>query len=212
MFNIDEERDKLAAELAEQYSQNLINMEEYERILEYINKVETRKEINIIEKIIEESIVAHNVLTATKSNEIILPETKEKHLTMFSWRSSNISPLNGNGGKYVSLFGTNRIIVDNLPKGRPVLNVSSIFGLTEIVVAENIKITSKAVPVFSGIFTPNEINKESEELPELYIVGKAIFGNITVRTIKDIKNQEEFYKDYAEKIKEKMLRKIHDKM
>jgi hypothetical protein len=48
MINIDEEKDKLTQKLSEQYSQNIINMEEYERILEYINKIETGKEINII--------------------------------------------------------------------------------------------------------------------------------------------------------------------
>jgi hypothetical protein len=51
MFNIDEEKDKLAKNLSEQYSHNIISMEEYERILEYINKIETKKEASIIEKI-----------------------------------------------------------------------------------------------------------------------------------------------------------------
>jgi hypothetical protein len=213
MFNIDQEKDKLAKELSEQYSQNIINIEEYERILEYINKIETKKEISIIEKIIQENnVVNKNELTVTQNNEILIPETKENHLSMFSWRSSNIKPLNGNGGKYISLFGANRIIVDNLPKGKTILNVNSIFGLTEIIVSGNIKIINKAVPIFSGIFTPNEINKESEELPELYIIGKAFFGNITVRTIEDVKKEEEYCKEYGEKIKEKMLQKINDKM
>jgi hypothetical protein len=190
MFNIDEEKDKLVKRLSEQYSQNIISIEEYERILEYINKIETKKEISILEKIIQENNVINNSeLSATQNNEIIIPETKEKHLSMFSWRSSNVKPLNGNAGKYISFFGANRIIVNNLPKGRTVLNVNSIFGLTEIIVSENIKIINKAVPIFSGIFMPNEIKKENEELPELYVIGKAIFGNITIRTIKDIKKE-----------------------
>jgi hypothetical protein len=213
MFNLDEEKDKLAKELAEHYAQNIINMEEYERILEYINKLETKKEISIIENIIQANNVApNNELTVTQNNEVIIPETKEKHLSFFSWRSSNVTPVNGNGGKYISVFGANRIIVDNLPRGRTVLNVNSIFGLTEIIVSGNIKIINKAVQIFSGIYTPNKINKEDEDLPELYIVGKAIFGNITVKTIDDIKKEEEYYKEYEEKIKEKMLKKLQDKM
>jgi hypothetical protein len=58
---------------------------------------------------------------------------------------------------------------------------------------------------------PNTIHKESEELPELYITGKAIFGNITIRTIDDVKKEEEYYKEYGDKIKEKMLQNISDK-
>jgi hypothetical protein len=161
MFNIDEEKDKLANKLSEQYSQNIINMEEYERILEYINKIETKKETNIIEKIIQENDDENNnERTKTINDEIIVSKSKERHLSIFSWRTSNVKSINGNGGKYTSFFGANRIIVDNLPKGRTILNVNSIFGLTEIIVSKNIKIINKTVPIFSGIFSPNEINKE----------------------------------------------------
>ncbi|MHC6202295.1 hypothetical protein ACYULU_03775 [Breznakiellaceae bacterium SP9] len=166
MSNVTEEKERLTQKLAEQYSQNSINMEEYERVLEYINKIETKKEINSIEKIIQENS----------------DENNENHLSVFSWRTINIKPINGNGGKFISVFGANRIVVDNLPKGRTVIEVKSIGGLTEIIVPKDIKIINKAVPIFSGIFVPNEINKENDELPELYIVGKAVFGNITIRT------------------------------
>jgi hypothetical protein len=179
MFNLDEEKENVTKKLSEQYSHNTISMEEYERLLEYINKIETKKELSIIEKIIQEN----NELTTTQNNEIIIPESNEKHLSIFSWRTSNVKPVNGNGGTYTSLFGTNRIIVDNLPKGRTVINVNSIFGLTEIIVSKNIKIVNKTVPIFSGIFAPNEINKEDDGLPELYILGKALFGNISIRRV-----------------------------
>jgi hypothetical protein len=202
MFNIDEEKDKLAKGLSEQYSQNIISMEEYERILEYINKIETKREINIIEKIIQENNIENNELTIMQNNEIIISKTKEKYLSMFSWRTTNVKSINGNGGKFISLFGTNRIIVDNLPKGRTVINVNSVFGLTEIIVSKNIKIINKTVPIFSGIFSPNEINRENEELPELYIVGKAIFGNITIKVIDEFKKEEEQEKEFEEKVKE----------
>ncbi|MHB9294129.1 hypothetical protein Holit_03255 [Hollandina sp. SP2] len=213
MVNIDEERENLIKKLSEHYSQNIINMEEYERILEYLNKIETEREINIIKKIIHENNVNGNGSTITRNDEIITPKPKEKHLSIFSWRTTNIKPQNRNGGKYISLFGANRIIVDNLPRGRTVLNVNSIFGLTEIVVSENenIKIINRAIPIFSGIFTPDEKNREDEELPELYITGKVIFGSISVRTIEDIRKEKEFEEAYAEKYKEKMLGKMNDK-
>lgn len=172
---LDEEKSALTNTLSEQYSQNIISMEEYERMIEYINKIETLREIKIIEKIIQENNIKNdNGLTAVQDNDT------GEHLALFSWRTSNIKPYNGNGGKFTSLFGTNRIIVDKLPRGRTIINVNSIFGLTEIIVSKDIKIINKTVPVFSGIFTSDEINKEPEELPELYITGKAIFGNITI--------------------------------
>jgi hypothetical protein len=212
MFSIDEEKDKLAKALSEQYSKNIITMEEYERILEYINKIETKKEVNIIEKIIQENTIGHNELTTGRNNEIVIPKAKEKHLSVFSWRTTNVKSINGNGGKFISLFGTNRIIVDNLPEGRTVINVNSVFGLIEIIVSKKIKIINTATPIFSGIFSPNEINRENENLPELYIVGKAIFGNITIKAIDEFKKEKEQEKEFEEKVKEKILKKIYDKM
>jgi hypothetical protein len=183
MFNLDDEKDKLIHKLSEQYSQNIIDMEEYGRILDYINKIEKRKEIEIIEKIINENMTENTKLSIIKNNEIIIPKSNEKHLSMFSWRTTNIKSINGYGGKFFSIFGANRVIVDNLPKGRTVLNVNSIFGLTEIIVPDNVKVVNKTIPIFSGIFTPNEIMIENEETSELYIVGRAVFGNITVMKI-----------------------------
>ncbi|MDR1302513.1 MAG: hypothetical protein LBK43_08615 [Treponema sp.] len=204
MFDIDEEKDTLAKALSEQYSQNIISMEEYERLLEYINKIETKKEANIIEKIIQENNI--------ETNEIIMPQTKERYFSMFSWRTTNVKSINGNGGKFISLFGTNRIIVDNLPKGKTVLNVNSVFGLTEIIVSKNIRIINKTVAIFSGIFSPDEINRKNEELPELYIIGKAIFGNITIKAIDVFKKETEQEKEFEEKVKEKILKRIYDEM
>jgi hypothetical protein len=207
MFNIDEEKDKLTKKLSEQYSQNIMNIDEYERMLEYINKIETGKEISVIRKIIEGNNIEHNILLENKNNQITIPKTNEKHVSLFSWRTSNVKSVNGNGGKYVSVFGTNRVIVDDLPKGRTIIDVDSIFGLVEIVVSKDVKIINKTVPIFSGIFTPHEIKKEDEELPELYIAGKAIFGNITIKTIEELNKENEI----EEKLKEKIMQRIIEK-
>ena len=190
MVNFDEEKEKLIQNLSEQYSRNIINMEEYERILEYLNKIETKKEISIIEKIIKENDVNNNELSIVQNSEMTISDTREKHLSVFSWDTSNIKSINGSGGKYVSVFGANRIMADNLPEGRTVLDVESIFGLTEIIVSDNTKIVSKINPIFSGVFFPNKANKEKKESPELYLVGKAIFGNVTIKTIEEFKKVE----------------------
>jgi hypothetical protein len=180
-------------------------VEEYERIVEYINKVETKNEINIIKKIVLENNINNNEIAVKNNAGIITPRANEKYLALFSWRTANVEAINGNGGKYTSLFGAHRIIVDNLPKGRTILNVNSIFGLTEIIISQNIKIINKSVPIFSGIFVVDEISMEGEELPELYIIGKAIFGNITIKAIGELKQEKEFEEKYKEKNNAKYL-------
>ena len=169
-----EEKERLTVKLSEQYSKNIIDIEEYERIIEYVNKIETTAEVNIIEKVIDENNLKNSGELA------ILRNNNEKHLAIFSWRSTNLKSHNGSGGKYLSLFGTNRIIIDDLPKGKTVINVDSIFGLTEIVLSKNVKIINETMPVFSGIFIPDETNEGNGEAPELHITGKVVFGNITI--------------------------------
>jgi hypothetical protein len=215
MSKITEEIEKLTQKLSEQYSQNMINLEEYERILEYINKIETKKEINIISKIIQENNNESNELSILKNNEIIMPKINEKHLSIFSWKTINLGKIYENAGVFTSLFGTNRIILNALPRGKTIIKINSIFGLTELFVPYKVKIINKVVPIFSGIFAPNEINKENEELPELYIIGKAVFGNITIiRTGGLIEETEETKreKEFVEKYIEKTTQDIYDKI
>jgi hypothetical protein len=68
------------------------------------------------------------------------------------------------------------------------------------------------VPEFSGIFSPNEIENRNEEIPELYIVGKAVFGNITIRRIEEVINEEKKEKEFVGKYVEKTIQNIYDKI
>jgi len=175
MINLEEEKTRITEKLSDQYSKNIINLEEYERLLDYVNKIETSKEVAVINNAIQENNAG------VDSEMPALPyDNSGKNLTVFSWRTTNIKPKNGNGGKFTSVFGTNRIIIDDLPRGKTVLNIESIFGLTEIVVSQKVKIINKIVPLFSGVFIPDEINDDNDVLPELYLLGKAVFGNVTV--------------------------------
>jgi hypothetical protein len=70
-INIDEEKEKLTRELAERYSRNIIAVEEYEHLLEYINKIETKKSSNRIEKIIGKH--------GNGNDEIKIHKISEKH-------------------------------------------------------------------------------------------------------------------------------------
>ena len=95
VFNINEEKDRLAQKLSGLYAQNIINVEEYERMLEYINKIETGKEVSIIEKIIQENCVVNNGFPAIQNSETMMSKASERHLSLFSWRTTNIKPING---------------------------------------------------------------------------------------------------------------------
>jgi hypothetical protein len=210
VFNLDEEKDRLAEKLAEQVSLNLIAMEEYERILDYINKVETPREIDIIEKIMGENRGGEKrpaSASAAAPNHAAgaAPGNGEKRLTVFSSSTSYINPPDGNDGEHNCYFGENKIIVSNLPKGKTFLNVKTIFGETKIILTENTKITNRIVPIFASVAdTAGKRNEDDDELPELYITGKVICGEIEII--------DEHHRRAWKKVGEKIMKKIIDKL
>jgi hypothetical protein len=52
-FEITQEKERLTEVLSSQYAEGLASVEEYERMLEFLNRIETAKEIEYVRKIIE---------------------------------------------------------------------------------------------------------------------------------------------------------------
>jgi hypothetical protein len=177
---LEEEKTALTEKLSEQYSHNVIDMGEYERLLEYVNKIETVKELNLLKKIIDDN--SEVVMENSPEEKIEIPQHSGgwKSLALFSNRTSEITPRKGYGGSFESIFGMNRVIADNLPAGRTLINVSSIFGHTEIVVPKNVRVVSDIESIFGNVHIPNKINRQTGCSSELYITGSIIFGNVSV--------------------------------
>jgi hypothetical protein len=140
MFNIDEEKDKLEEKLSEQYSQDIITIEEYERILEYLNKIETKKEVNVIEKIMEENNI-------TNANKLEINKITYEHLLEYLNKMETDKETNiikeikrENNTSYNEL---NQIIKDNLPEGKKAFSI--ILGLIKMLVSKILIIVVKII-------------------------------------------------------------------
>ncbi|GHV30137.1 hypothetical protein AGMMS4952_16720 [Spirochaetia bacterium] len=182
MLAIDDEKEQITKTLSGQYAQNSITLDEYERLIEYVQKISTPRELKNIKKMVSE--ITHS---DEDTGALLLPEDGgEKHLSLFAWRSSTIKPVHGNAGTYTSVLGATRITLNehDLPWGKTVLTVHSILGLTEIHVPKNVKVINKTTPFLAGVFAPDETGangiRDDSEVPELYILGRAILGNITI--------------------------------
>jgi hypothetical protein len=189
VVNVDEENTRLTEKLSDQYARNAINIEEYERLVDYINKIETKKEIVVVENIIQGYSSDHAVEAPVREETSIFERRGGgEHTAIFSMRTTTLESRNGKGGTFVSLFGTNKIIADKLPPGKTVIHLETIFGSTEIVVSRSIKIINKAGMIFSGTFGSEEAYDSSYEKShsdergsaELVIKGDVVFGNITI--------------------------------
>jgi len=179
MADIEYEKNRLTEKLSDRYSRNVITLDEYERLLDYINKIETTKEISI----------ADNMLQVYRPAETPEPVAGifdffrgQRYDTVFSNRTINVESRNGKGGKFSVVFGTNKIIVDNLPPGKTVINIECVFGSIEILLRQNVRIVNSITPVFSNIDSPHD-RYTDEYLPELHLKGEAVFGNVTIKRI-----------------------------
>lgn len=196
VIQLEEEKARLTEKLSDIYSRSLVNIDEYERLLDYINKIETKREVVLVENMLQgynstyvgESAKIGEPANSSYANEE--PDDRDRSVlyglgrydnaAVFSNRTIHMEPVNGKGGNFISIFGSNKIIVGSLPPGRTVMKIESVFGSTEIVVARNVVVKNKADAVFSNINCPEE-SYSAHNVPELVIKGEFIFSNLTVR-------------------------------
>ncbi|GMO53109.1 MAG: hypothetical protein Ta2G_11060 [Termitinemataceae bacterium] len=176
---------RITQKLLKKFSQNTIDIDEYEDMLSKINNIGDSDELALIEKEIEQDEINRRIMS--------LEENDQNHVSIFSYRSTSVRPLDSDAGKYSSILGATRINIDerDLHGKRTIINVNSILGLTEIFVPKNIKIINKVKPFLSGVFIRDEDyfnergtssvnNNDDTNAHELYIFGSAVLGNVTI--------------------------------
>jgi hypothetical protein len=200
---VDERKDKAIESLSESFARNKLPMEEYERLVEYINKVESERELVVIEKIVREYTreytheYTREYAAEYDKNGAAAPEdTDEDEPYHYSHSTSNLTVLSSrtisgpikSGTQYVSILGSEHIKIrkSDLEKRRNVLNVVSILGESVIFVESGIRVSNNAIPILGGTWTDHKVSKQvcSNE-PELIISGAALLGNITVKLLKE---------------------------
>ena len=197
---IEERKGKAIETLSASYAKDRLPLEEYERLVEYINKIESERELAVVEKIVAQYGIDE---TASKTKEHYDDEDLDygdtfhhanspnrfdssAGLTLLSSRSFS-GPLRS-GAAFVSILGSQQIKIRrcDLSGKRTDLDVVSILGETVILVEPGIQVTNRAIPILGGAWIDNKIYREyQDDGPELNISGAALLGNITVKLLKD---------------------------
>jgi hypothetical protein len=190
---IEERKGKAVETLSASYAKNRLPLEEYERLVEYINKIESERDLVVVEKIVAEYSVDKDTRPAN-DDEDDEPDYPSHHdhrnslsnLTILS--SRNFSGPVKSGSQYVSILGSGNIKIrkEDLNKRKVVLNVLSILGDSLILVEPGIRVTNRVIPILGSAWIDNKVNKQSRSGdPELVISGTSLLGNITVKLLKD---------------------------
>ena len=179
---VEDRKNALVEKLSTQYSLNRISMEEYERLIKYSQDIETDKELQIFEKIIEEHnspqrMSEHQPDRESKDSS---PEQSfQNHFTLLSSRKTTGALT---GGNFINILGDHKIIIneEDLINDKTVLNVVVLLGGMVIHVPENVNVIVKAFPLLADIKTSDDLcNKDSRK--KLIIEGAVILGDIKIR-------------------------------
>jgi len=192
---IEERKEKAIENLSDSYAKNKLPLEEYERIVEYIHKIESERELVVVEKIVAEYEAGYDDSGApqeTPDNDDDEPASCQdqgnlmNNLAVLSTRVFQ-GPLKP-GAQFVSILGSTSIRVRkaDLSKKRTTLNLVSILGNNVVYVEPGIRIINKVVPVLGSTDVNQKVEKQARSTdPELVLSGVALLGDISVRLLKD---------------------------
>ena len=190
---IEERKEKAIENLSTSYAKDRLPLEEYERLVEYINKIESERELIVVEKIVAEYGGKETPGRAFDDDE----DTPDYHsdyyqnpiasnnLTLLSTRTFS-GPVK-TGSQFVSILGSAQIKVrkSDLSKKRTVLDVVSLLGDCTVFVEGGIRVINRAIPILGNTETNHKVDLEVKDgEPELVISGAALLGNITIKLLK----------------------------
>jgi hypothetical protein len=188
---IEERKEKAIENLSDSFAKNKLPLEEYERLVEYIQKIESERELIVVEKMVAEYGGSELPKEKTYEDDDEVDDyPRQTHqgssLTILSSRT--VSGPVESGMQFVSILGSEHIKIRkaDLSRRKTVLNVVSILGETVIFAESGIKVSNQAIPILGGAWTDSKLERNAESgAPELIISGAALLGNITVKLLKE---------------------------
>jgi hypothetical protein len=192
-IRLEERKNKVIEDLSVQFSRNELPMEEYERLVEYINKAETERELVIIEKIARENSLysggsenrqQERYAESRRDSDSNFDEGKTS-FALLSTRHLSGDFFSGQSHSLFSVLGSHEIDFDegDLPNGRTEISVISLLGDTKIRVPPNVKVKINAIPILGEATVARNNEAVSNYGPELVINGVAILSSIKVKYV-----------------------------
>ena len=174
IIELDERKNKITERLSTVYSVNLISIEEYERLIEYSQKIETEKELSILEKIVE----GYNVAEINSEKKTI-PDNIEKNFASILSSRKISGPMVDS--IISNILGDIKITLteEDLINKETTFNVSIILGSLKIIVPDSINVICNAIPLLGEVSIKG--NRNNAYGKKLIIKGNIILGDITVR-------------------------------
>lgn len=142
--------------------------------------------VPVILVIVGLSIIFKNTIATKVTNKI--KELNNNNNDLFSYNATfsgeNVKFPNKEftGANINAVFGQVDVdLRDSVIEKEAVINSSAIFGGVDILVPQNINVVVKSTSIFGGTDNKVKNNKNSEELPTLYINAFNLFGGVEIK-------------------------------
>ena len=168
------------------YSLNYMSLEEYERLIAYSNNIETDKELDILENIIEGTRSQSGMKNDDSEPSYQSLENQREYYTILSSRKTSGSILKKENVKLINILGEHQIILgdDDLVRRETAVDVMVLLGSVIIYVPENVEVICRAIPLLGEIKTKDNVENKGKD-KKLIITGNVILGNITIKRQKN---------------------------
>jgi hypothetical protein len=177
--------------LSVQFSHNALPVDEYERLVEYIHRVESERELWLVEKMVNEIGRNAGVAPERPGREESIPaaDLSKFSLTLLSTRTiPGESLCQDEGVSPITILGSTVIDIrrGDLPPGRTVLNLITLLGETEIRVPPGLTVTLKILPVLGNATVRRGVEtRRIPGAPELVVTGPVLLGDVLIKLRKD---------------------------
>ncbi|MDR2518599.1 MAG: cell wall-active antibiotics response protein [Spirochaetaceae bacterium] len=177
-LTLEARKERAVKTLSEAFSRSALGLDEYERLTAYISRLESDREMAVVEKVVEDTVLYADGPEVSRA--------AGAGLTLLSARTvSADAPALKKRRLFLNVLGNTTIIIrpGDLPKGRTVLRVAAVLGITTIIVPPEVRITIEAASFLGGIFLcPGAGEAARPDSPELVVTGGAYGGNISIRS------------------------------
>ena len=181
---LEERKEKITDKLSTEYSLNHISIEEYERLIKYSQTIETEKELQILEKLVDgyngnESY--DREIETDGSNYFYSGNAEKEHVTLLSSRKTT-GPITN--GSFINILGSEKIVITekDLVNRDTTLSFVVLLGSVDIQVPDNVNVINKTLPLLSDVKIADNITTHGRK--NLIIAGNVILGEIKVKVRK----------------------------
>jgi len=189
---LEDRKEKITDKLSTEYSLNRISMEEYERLIKYSQTIETEKELQILEKLVDgysaQETGQQSFNQGTSYNEYSHENYyiggsnfgDKEHVTILSSRTTKGVITSGN---FINILGEQKVIITekDLINRDTTLNFVVLLGSVIIQVPENVNVICRAIPILGDVSVSDKITGGGKNL---IINGNVILGDIKVKVRK----------------------------